>query len=83
MTRQVRSGKVRNGLVLANGGVLSYQHAICLSSRPRKPGSPYPDSRTDSDSVVDGSAPVVVVVAEGKANIEVSLIVLCGLDVDG
>lgn len=74
MTRKVRSDKVRNGLVLANGGVLSYQHAICLSSRPRKDGSPYPDSRSFSDNVVGGSAPVVEVFAEGKATIEVSMI---------
>lgn len=72
MTRQIRSGKIRNGLVLANGGVLSYQHAICLSSGPREHGSPYPDCRVESDTIVDGLAPAVDTFAEGEAIIEVS-----------
>lgn len=72
MTRQIRSRKIRNGLVLANGGVLSYQHAICLSSRPRKHGTPYPDSRAASDAIAKGAAPPVTTFAEGEARIEVS-----------
>lgn len=68
MTRQLRNGKGRHGLVLANGGVLSYQHAVCLSSRPRD--SPYPDSlRIAADST---DAPPVVEDASGPAVIEVS-----------
>ncbi|CAN8101995.1 unnamed protein product [Discula destructiva] len=70
MTRQIRSGKIRNGLVLANGGVLSYQHAIILSSSRRKDDLPYPDSRIDSDSVVQSPAPTVAAFAEGEAIIE-------------
>lgn len=70
MARQLRSGKGRHGLVLANGGVLSYQHAVCLSSRPRD--SPYPDSsRTAADST---DAPRVDEEASGPAVIEVSSI---------
>lgn len=68
MSRQIRSGKVKNGLVLANGGVLSYQHALCLSSQPR-PMSPYPDSRSSSVTVT-GASPPVEVSPEGEARIE-------------
>ncbi|CAG9989610.1 unnamed protein product [Clonostachys byssicola] len=42
MTRQIRSGTIQRGLVLANGGVLSHQHAVCLSSQPRKGKEVYP-----------------------------------------
>ncbi|CAI6081828.1 unnamed protein product [Clonostachys chloroleuca] len=42
MTRQIRSGTFQRGLVLANGGVLSHQHALCLSSQPRKGKEVYP-----------------------------------------
>lgn len=43
MTRQLRGGSSRNGLILADGGVLSYQHSICLSSLPPRNRSPYPN----------------------------------------
>ncbi|PSR81431.1 hypothetical protein BD289DRAFT_462123 [Coniella lustricola] len=70
MTRQIRNGKFQNGLVLANGGVLSYQHALSLSSNPRRHDSPYPDSRINSDAVVAGQTPVIETFAEGAAVIE-------------
>lgn len=69
MTRQLRDGRGRNGLVLANGGVLSYQHVVCLSSQPRK-GAAYADSRKlrpDSKP-----KPAIATEAEGEAVIEVS-----------
>lgn len=69
MTRQLRQGKGRNGLVLANGGVISYQHAVCLSSRPR--GGPYPDSASLSVGNETPSSPVDAD-ATGPAVIEVS-----------
>ncbi|ROV98064.1 hypothetical protein VMCG_07031 [Cytospora schulzeri] len=68
MSRQIRSGKVKNGLVLANGGVIMYQHVLCLSSRPNS-ASRYPDSRFTSSTVV-GESPPVEVFAEGNATIE-------------
>lgn len=68
MSRQIRSGKVKNGLVLANGGVLSYQHALCLSSQKRA-SSPYPDSRSSSVTVT-GESPLVEEFPEGEARIE-------------
>ncbi|OGE53519.1 hypothetical protein PENARI_c007G01448 [Penicillium arizonense] len=71
MTRQLRGSRSRNGLILANGGVLSYQHAVCLSSQAPKEGRPYPDSI--SSSLVDSDlVPSVDFEAEGEAIIEVS-----------
>lgn len=31
-----------HGMVLANGGVLTYHHAVCLSNHPPLPGNSYP-----------------------------------------
>lgn len=69
MSRQLRARKAKTGLVLANGGVLSYQHALCLSSEPRREGSSYPDSRSSSGTVVGAPAPVEPF-AQGEAVIE-------------
>lgn len=52
MTRQLRllyasdnsNHRRKNGLILANGGVLTYQHVIVLSTSPRPNNSPYPES---------------------------------------
>lgn len=68
MTRQLRNGKGRNGLVLANGGVLSYQHVVCLSSQPRN--RPYPDNR--GLAAYNKPKPLVSGEADGPAVIEVS-----------
>ncbi|KAK6414530.1 hypothetical protein LTR81_011719 [Elasticomyces elasticus] len=43
MTRLLRKGNGKTGLVLANGGVATYQHVVCLSKSPRRDGLPYPD----------------------------------------
>jgi hypothetical protein len=71
MTRQLRRTNRCNGLILANGGVLSYQHAICLSSQAPKEGSPYPDNKSSSTVITD-PIPLVDLEAEGQATIEVS-----------
>jgi hypothetical protein len=76
MTRQLRDSKGKNGLVLANGGVMTYQHVICLSSSPRRDGSPYPERPPLPEVVTDVPAPAVEVQAEGEAVIEVSLVSL-------
>lgn len=68
MSRQIRSRRINTGLILANGGVLSYQHALCLASRPRA-ASPYPDSRISSDTIV-GASPQVEAFPQGAAKIE-------------
>ena len=73
MVRQLRGGTVRNGLVLANGGFLTYQHAICLSTKPRRNGSRYPDSRSGTSNN-DKHIPEIDAIAEGEAVIEVRLL---------
>lgn len=72
MTRQIRQGKGTNGLVLANGGVVTYQHAICLSAQPRRDGSPYPDKNPLPDVITDVPLPPVDEQVEGEATVEVS-----------
>ena len=75
MVRQLRgkNGSPRHGLVLANGGVLSYQHVVCLASKPRKDGTPYPRQNPLPELISDVITPPVDVQAEGLATIEVSL----------
>ncbi|EPE34931.1 Thiolase-like protein [Glarea lozoyensis ATCC 20868] len=68
MVRELRKGKIRNGLVLANGGVATYQHVICLSNRPRS--SPYPTENPLPGLLEDGSVPEIDEIAEGEAVIE-------------
>ena len=72
MVRQLRKGQGKTGLVLANGGVVTYQNVVCLSSSPRKDGSPYPTSPPLPEMVTDVQTPTVVERAEGAATIEVS-----------
>ena len=71
MTRALRKGKSQKGLILANGGVLTYQHAICLSNRPRRDGSAYPDRDPLPSHIVDVPVPTISAEAEGEAIIEV------------
>lgn len=71
MVRQLRAGKGRNGLILANGGVVTYQAVICLSRSPRRDGLPYPTTNPLSDIITDVQTPLVEVKAEGDAIIEV------------
>ncbi|KAA8570519.1 hypothetical protein EYC84_002788 [Monilinia fructicola] len=58
-----RDGGVFNGLVLANGGVLTYQHVVCLSTQPRRDGKQYQEGNPCPD-VVRGST--VRVAGEGS-----------------
>lgn len=76
MTRQLRSTKkekkITTGLILANGGVLTYQHVVCLSSSPRRDGSSYPSVNPLPAGPLgpEGSVKVLAEV-EGVAVIEV------------
>nr|POF14439.1 hypothetical protein CFP56_74919 [Quercus suber] len=70
MTRQLRRGKGKIGLILANGGWISYQNVICLSSSPRSDGLPYPDQNPLADLVTDVQVPEIQETAEGDAIIE-------------
>ncbi|QMW38417.1 hypothetical protein G4B11_001653 [Aspergillus flavus] len=70
MVRQLRRGQGQNGLILANGGILTYQHAICLSSRPPSNDIMYPNFQNAHQVAVDVLIPRVTHVAEGDAVIE-------------
>lgn len=70
MVKELRKGKVRNGLILANGGVATYQHVVILSNRPGK--SVYPARGPLPRILSDEVAPLVLESAEGEAVIEVS-----------
>jgi len=70
MVRQLRKGNGQSGLVLANGGVVTYQYVVCLSTQPRT--SPYPDSNPLPAIITDVPVPTVDVRATGEAIIEVS-----------
>lgn len=61
-----------NGLVLANGGVLTHENALCLSTRPRKNRTPYPVDEFDDSCLISESQVAVVPATTGEATIEVS-----------
>jgi hypothetical protein len=72
MVREIRNAKINNGLILANGGVATYQHVICLSKAPRK--SPYPKENPLPRLLDDVPVPEVDESVEGEATIEVCLL---------
>ena len=72
MVRKLRTGHGQIGLILANGGVLTYQHALCLSTGPRRRGSAYPEMNPLPSHMTDIPAPEVTIHAEGEAVVEVS-----------
>lgn len=81
MVRQLRIGRAKNGLILANGGVMTYQHVVCLSSQHRKDSSPYPDQNPLPDVISDTPVPHIDNLAEGEALIEVCIsFTSCTLD---
>lgn len=69
MTRQLRAGRGRKGLVLCNGGVLSYQHVIVLGTRPR--ASPYPVRDALPEVLSDVEVPPLAEGAQGECVVEV------------
>ena len=72
MVRQLRSRDGHNGLILANGGVLTCQHALCLSTQPRRSSNPaYPPENPLPEYVPDLRVPSVTVEPEGEAIVEV------------
>lgn len=75
MARQLRKGNGKIGLVLANGGLATYQAAVCLSSSPRRDGLPYPTSNPLPEVTADVHVPQVDEQAEGDAVIEVRTLV--------
>lgn len=83
MTRELRKGTYQTGLVLANGGIMTYQYAVCLSREPRQDNSPFPVDNILPEVITDVPVPEVDEVADGEAVIEVrerqqpSLLNLC------
>lgn len=73
MIRVIRDGKYQNGLVLANGGVLSWQHAICLSAQPRSDNSPY-IMQAVLDNGERSQGPEFTDQAQGQAVVEVCVL---------
>jgi hypothetical protein len=71
MTRKLRAGNGTTGLILANGGVLTYQHVICLSSQPRADGQSYPTHNPLPSILEPSRPPTIAETAEGEAIIEV------------
>jgi hypothetical protein len=70
MARALRTKKYETGLILANGGMLTHQHALCLSARPRRDGSSYPKCNP-LPAIVDEYSPSFTEIAQGTATIEV------------
>ncbi|KAF5683545.1 hypothetical protein FDENT_7157 [Fusarium denticulatum] len=69
MTRVIRSRKHQNGLVLANGGILSWQYALCLSARLRRDTSTYVKREVLHNGDVS-QGPAFTATAQGEAVIE-------------
>jgi hypothetical protein len=72
MTRQLRSGKGKKGLVLCNGGVLSYQYVVILGTEPRS--STYPLEHGLPEVLEDVEVPGLAESAEGECVVEVRYI---------
>jgi hypothetical protein len=72
MTRAIRKGKGKKGLVLCNGGWLSYQYAVILSKEPRRKGN-YPARNPLPGEITDVEVPEIAVgmEAEGEVVVEV------------
>ncbi|CAA9957449.1 hypothetical protein PTMSG1_01057 [Pyrenophora teres f. maculata] len=70
VTRQLREGKGSKGLVLCNGGVLSYQYVVVLSKEPRKEGVSYPTKNPLPLQITDVPVPQIVGEEEGEAVVE-------------
>ncbi|EKD17437.1 acetyl-CoA acetyltransferase [Drepanopeziza brunnea f. sp. 'multigermtubi' MB_m1] len=68
MVRVLREGESKRGLVLANGGLVTYQYVVCLSSQPRT--SPYPNRNPLPEVLEHGYVPALDDRAEGEAVIE-------------
>ncbi|KAK5076677.1 hypothetical protein LTS08_005848 [Lithohypha guttulata] len=68
MTRELRKGERRTGLVLANGGVATYQYAVILSRSPRE--SAYPIREPLPAVITDIAVPKVDATVEGEAVVE-------------
>ena len=71
MVRELRADKGKIGLILANGGLATYQSVVCLSRSPRRDGLRYPSSNPLPAVITDIQVPVIDDQAHGDAIIEV------------
>lgn len=71
MVRELRKGTYRNGLILANGGVMTYQYAVCISRNPRQDNSEFPTTDILPKQITDVEVPKTDASPEGEAIIEV------------
>jgi hypothetical protein len=71
VVRHIRSGLARNALVLANGGNVTYQHAICLAGEPKIGGGGYPVHQVLPENLEHLPRPVVDAHPKGEVIIEV------------
>lgn len=69
MTRAIREKKGGKGLVLCNGGVLSYQYVIVLAKEPRR--SAYPQENPLPKEITDVEIPTIEEQPNGQATVEV------------
>ncbi|KAI7356542.1 hypothetical protein KC354_g10399 [Hortaea werneckii] len=73
-----KKGRRKTGLILANGGWVTYQHVVCLSNSPRRlqggggkgGGGVYPKEAPLAAVVDDVQIPVVEETVEGEATVE-------------
>jgi len=73
MVRHIRRGRGQNGLILANGGTVTYQHVMCLSKHPRSDRSAYPVGNVLPENLESERHPVIDTDANGEVAIEASL----------
>ena len=71
MTRRLRQGPAKNGLILANGGTVTYQHVVCLSRNPRQDAQGYPSKNPLPEKITDVIIPKVIEIVNGDAVVEV------------
>ncbi|KAH7408417.1 hypothetical protein DE146DRAFT_646182 [Phaeosphaeria sp. MPI-PUGE-AT-0046c] len=69
MTRQLRAGKGKKGMVLCNGGVLSYQYVVVLGKEPPR-RTTYPLENALPETLQDMPVPDLTNEAEGEAVVE-------------
>lgn len=72
MVREMRNDTFQTGLVLANGGIMTYQYAVCLSKKPRKDNSPFPTEDILPAIITDIPIPEIDEIADGEATVEVT-----------
>ncbi|TPX36158.1 hypothetical protein SmJEL517_g01650 [Synchytrium microbalum] len=70
MSKSIREGKYRKGLVLANGGWLTYEWAVVLAKTPRTDGVPYTTKAALPKEVTDVPIPPIAEVANGACVVE-------------